>query len=83
MLKAVLWLALIVFVMSILGWLTFNNSSRQTSITVDKARVEEDTRRAIEKVQDVTEDLRERVDRERETETLPPNSSDDPAVPDR
>jgi hypothetical protein len=79
MLKTVFWLAVIVIGMAFLGWLSFSDSPQQAAITLDKQQVQDDTRKAIDKVQEVTEDMRERA----EEAVSPTTPSDEPAPPPR
>lgn len=63
MVKALLIVVIIVAAMALLGWLTFSNSSSQSTIVIDKNKVQQDTGKAVERVQEFTEDVRESVDK--------------------
>lgn len=62
MLKAIILMAIITAAMALIGWLTFSNGTSQTVITIDKQRVREDVHNAVEKVEQLTEELQERVE---------------------
>lgn len=63
MLKALVVIAAVALVMFVVGWLQFSSNESEATITIDKSKVKEDVKQAAAKVQEVTEELQERVEK--------------------
>ncbi len=60
--KAVILLLVAVILMSWLGWLTFQKTNGQATVTLETEQIQKDTERAVEKGKDVGGRLREKKD---------------------
>lgn len=62
MIKAIILIAILVLAMLLLGWLNFSNSPSQTTITIDKNKVQQDAGEAVRKAKELARDVEEKVD---------------------
>ncbi len=62
MIKAVVLVAILVGVMALLGWLSISNNASQTTIMIDKNKVQQDAGKAVQKAKDFAEDVEDKVD---------------------
>jgi len=57
--KTLIIAALVALVLALLGWVSFQNSSNEARIVIDKAQVKEDTQKAIQKVEELKDELKD------------------------
>jgi beta-lactam-binding protein with PASTA domain len=62
MIKAVVLIAILVGVMALLGWLSISNNASQTTIMIDKNKVQQDAGKAVQKAKDFAEGVEDKVD---------------------
>jgi beta-lactam-binding protein with PASTA domain len=62
MIKAVVLIAILVGVMALLGWLSISNNASQTTIMIDKNKVQQDAGKAVEKAKEFARDVEDKVD---------------------
>jgi hypothetical protein len=62
MVKAIVLIAILVGVMALLGWLSVSNNASQTTITIDKNKVQQDTGEAVQKAKELAVDVEDKVD---------------------
>lgn len=62
MIKAVVLIAILVGVMALLGWLSVSNNASQTTITIDKNKVQQDAGEAVQKAKEFARDVEGKVD---------------------
>lgn len=62
MIKAVVLIAILVGVMALLGWLSISNNASQTTITIDKNKVQQDAGEAVQKAKEFARDVEDKVD---------------------
>lgn len=62
MIKAIILIAILVLAMLLLGWLNVRNSPSQTTITIDKNKVQQDAGEAVQKAKELARDVEEKVD---------------------
>lgn len=75
-----LLLVVVVLVMALLGWITFNSGNDAATITIDKGKMRQDTETAAEKINEAVNRVRHSADRP--TTATPPSELDrDPVRP--
>lgn len=62
MVRTLILIAILAVAMTLLGWLTFSNSSSSTTIIIDKAKVQQDAGEALQKAKEFARDVEEKVD---------------------
>lgn len=62
MIKAVVLIAILVGVMALLGWLSISNNASQTTIMIDKNKVQQDAGKAVQKAKEFAEGVEDNVD---------------------
>jgi hypothetical protein len=93
--RGILILVVIVVLLAFVGWIKFSNTPQQSTITIDKEAVKEDTNRMVERGNEFVDQTRHAVGTERgatfqpvppsdatrpTAETPPPGVSEQPAA---
>lgn len=69
-----LLLVVVVLVMALLGWITFNGGNDAATITIDKGKMRHDTETAVENIKEAANRVRHSADRP--TTATPPSELD-------
>jgi hypothetical protein len=74
--RGILILVVIVVLLAFVGWIKFSNTPQQSTITIDKEAVKEDTNRMVERGNEFVDQTRHAVGTERGATSQPVPPSD-------
>ena len=70
--RGLIFLALIVIVLALVGWLTFSNEADRSSINLETERIQENTQQMLESGSEALRDAGDSIDADQATETSEP-----------